>query len=107
MSGAESGAGSAAGSEAGSAAESGQRVRQNLHRMVNRNYGKPVLSGLIEILIEPVFCFRGESLLVKVSLCRLNPVQVISGLACIRHKRYLSQNAQKISRRIVHKGKYA
>ena len=57
MSGAESGAGSAAGSEAGSAAESGQRVRQNLHRMVNRNYGKPVLSGLSEILVKPVFCF--------------------------------------------------
>ncbi len=74
MSEAESGAGSVAGSEA----ESGQRVRQNLHRMVNRNYGKPVLSGLSEILIKPVLCFRGESLLVKVSLCRLNPLQTES-----------------------------
>ena len=69
-----------------SEAESGQRVgqgvrqgvRQNLHRMVNRNYGKPVLSGLSEILIKPVLCFRGESLLVKVSLCRLNPLQTES-----------------------------
>ena len=79
MSGAESGAGS----EAGSEAESGQRVRQNLHRMVNRNYGKPVLSGLSEILIKPVLCFRGTSLPVKVSLCRLYPLQNESGASRI------------------------
>ena len=65
-----------------------QGVRQNLHRMVNRNYGKPVLSGLIEILIEPVFCFCGESLLVKVSLCRLNPLQTESGASRIWFRLY-------------------